>query len=215
VRLINTDGMAFIGPGSEWFWTALTGLILAVTFFAIYRQLRIARSASAYEQLTAFERELGSERQIRRQLEILIALRDGADPADVPIAAATTVGGFWETVGGLARRGHLDPELLWQGSGSECAMWWVALEPFARARQAAVGPAMYENFEWLAGVMAGFNRRLGSRTADRTSLTGELQLRIDAYRDHLRAEEALRTVMLASPEAVQPPPPATAAVAEG
>jgi hypothetical protein len=215
VRLINTDGMAFIGPGSEWFWTALTGLILAVTFFAIYRQLRIARSASAYEQLTAFERELGSERQIRRQLEILVALHDGVDPADVPIAAATTVGGFWETVGGLARRGHLDPELLWQGSGSECAMWWVALEPFARRRQAAVGPAMYENFEWLAGVMAGFNRRLGSRTADRTSLTGELQLRIDAYRDYLREEEALRTVIVASPEAVQPPPPATAAVADG
>jgi hypothetical protein len=35
VKLINTDGMAFIGPGSEWFWTALSGLVLAVTFIAI------------------------------------------------------------------------------------------------------------------------------------------------------------------------------------
>jgi hypothetical protein len=213
VKLINTDGMALIGPGSEWFWTALTGLILAVTFLAIYRQLRIARSASAYEQLTAFERELGSERQIRRQLEILVALSDGVDPADVPLAAATTVGGFWETVGGLARRGHLDPDLLWQGSGSECAIWWVALEPFARRRQAAVGPAMYENFEWLAGVMAEFNRRLGSRIADQEALTGELQPRIDAYRDHIREEEALRTFILASPDAALSSSPATAASA--
>ena len=47
MQLINTDGMALIGPGSEWFWTALTGLILAITFFAIYRQLSIARSATA------------------------------------------------------------------------------------------------------------------------------------------------------------------------
>ena len=39
MQLINTDGMALIGPGSEWFWTALTGLILAITFFANYRQL--------------------------------------------------------------------------------------------------------------------------------------------------------------------------------
>jgi hypothetical protein len=46
VQLINTDGMAFIGPGSEWFWTALTGLVLAITFLGISRQLSIARSAA-------------------------------------------------------------------------------------------------------------------------------------------------------------------------
>jgi len=41
VKLINPDGMAFIGPGSEWFWTALQFTALATTFYAIYRQLRI------------------------------------------------------------------------------------------------------------------------------------------------------------------------------
>ena len=41
VKLINTDGMVFIGPGSEWLWAALTGLVLAGTGIAIYRQLRV------------------------------------------------------------------------------------------------------------------------------------------------------------------------------
>jgi hypothetical protein len=41
MTLINTDGMAFIGPGTEWFWTALTGVVLGVTFIAIYSQLRV------------------------------------------------------------------------------------------------------------------------------------------------------------------------------
>jgi hypothetical protein len=40
VTLINTNGMAFLGPGSEWFWTALQFIALAITFYAIYRQLR-------------------------------------------------------------------------------------------------------------------------------------------------------------------------------
>ena len=40
VTLINTDGMAFFGPGSEWFWTMLQFTALATTFIAIYRQLR-------------------------------------------------------------------------------------------------------------------------------------------------------------------------------
>ena len=41
MKLINTDGMVFFGPGSEWLWMALTGLVLAGTGVAIYRQLRV------------------------------------------------------------------------------------------------------------------------------------------------------------------------------
>jgi hypothetical protein len=51
VKLINTDGMALIGLGSEWFWTAISGLVLAVTLVAIYRQLRLQRSQGAIDQL--------------------------------------------------------------------------------------------------------------------------------------------------------------------
>lgn len=40
VKLINTDGLTLIGPGSEWFWTALQFTALALTFLALYRQLR-------------------------------------------------------------------------------------------------------------------------------------------------------------------------------
>jgi hypothetical protein len=40
VTLINTEGLALFGPGSEWFWTALQFTALAITFYAIYRQLQ-------------------------------------------------------------------------------------------------------------------------------------------------------------------------------
>jgi hypothetical protein len=43
VKFINTDGVTFVGAGSEWFWAAVSGLVLAVTFIAIYRQLRLQR----------------------------------------------------------------------------------------------------------------------------------------------------------------------------
>lgn len=41
MTLINTDEMVLIGPGSEWLWAALTGIVLAGTGVAIYRQLRV------------------------------------------------------------------------------------------------------------------------------------------------------------------------------
>ena len=56
MTLINTNGMAF-GPGSEWFWAALEFTALAITFIAIYRQFRIARSARAFEQVAAYTRQ--------------------------------------------------------------------------------------------------------------------------------------------------------------
>ena len=89
MQLINTDGMSFIGPGSEWFWTALTGVVLALTFIAIYRQLRLQRSQGAIEQIAAFTREWNSERLLMHRRTVLIALRDGDDPAVLlPVVAA-------------------------------------------------------------------------------------------------------------------------------
>jgi bacteriorhodopsin len=62
VKLINTDGMAYIGPGSEWFWTAVSGIVLAITFLAIYRQLALARGANAFTHLGALVAEWEGER---------------------------------------------------------------------------------------------------------------------------------------------------------
>lgn len=36
----TAEALTFIGPGSEWFWVALQFVALAITFFAIYRQLQ-------------------------------------------------------------------------------------------------------------------------------------------------------------------------------
>lgn len=206
MQLINTDGMALIGPGSEWFWTALTGLILAITFFAIYRQLSIARSATAVEQLTLFETELHSERMTRMALDVAIALRDGVDPAHLPRSSAGAIAVYWERVGGLVRRGHLDARLLWDGSGGSCQAWWVVLEAWTQRGRAESGPAYGENFEWLAGVMAELDRRTGSTAVDWATIMANLDATIADHRASLRLEEALRSV----PPATAGPSPAVA-----
>ena len=138
----------------------------------------------------------------RYQLDVLVAVRDGVDPAHVPHAAANAIAVFWEVVGGLARRGHLDPKLLWDGTGGDCITWWVALAPFVRRRRAEWhSQTMLENFEWLAGVMAEFDRRAGMSTFDEPSLASILERLIGNCHDRFRVEQVLRTVILQSPEA--------------
>ena len=135
MKLINTDGMAFIGPGSEWFWTALTGLVLAVTFIAIYRQLAIARSASAREQLASFDRAWDAERMLRHRLALRVALRDGADPAHLPEGSAVAVANFWSKSGQLARSRDFDQRALYRGLSGVCQTYWAILAPTIRRRR--------------------------------------------------------------------------------
>jgi hypothetical protein len=100
VKFINTDGMAFIGPGSEWLWTMISALVRAVTFIAIYRQLAIQRGASAAEQLNQTEREYASERLNRNQLALCLAGR-----AVIPASSSCTTCATTDRLGTLPAGG--------------------------------------------------------------------------------------------------------------
>ena len=202
MKLINTDGIAFIGPGSEWFWTALSGLVLVVTLLAIYRQLRIARSAAAYEQLDAFERELDSERMIRNEVDLLIAQRDRADPADIPPGAAYVIGGFWQKTAALVRSGHLDPKLLGAGSLDAVRFWWPAMAAYARRVRATwPSPGFLGDFEWLADELARLDRAANPSATqgwDEGDLPRLRTVFLEILEDRLRTEVLLRSAPMAS-----------------
>jgi hypothetical protein len=53
VNLVNLDGLTIIGPGSKSFWSAVNGIVLAVTFVALCRQLRVQAAAAALAQIEA------------------------------------------------------------------------------------------------------------------------------------------------------------------
>lgn len=199
MKLINTDGMAFIGPGSEWFWTAVSGIVLAVTFLAIYRQLLIARSASAFEQMHRIANDWDSELLARQKLEVLVALKDGVKPEQLPDGAAGFIRDYWDDVGGLVRAGHVDRRLVFQTLRAPCRGWWTTLAPYThRLRVEAGDPGLSEHFEWLASVMTEMERAAGvtSRYADEDVLASTLDWRIQRTRGEIRVAEELRTVIV-------------------
>ncbi len=211
MTFINTDGMAFIGPGSEWFWTALSGVVLAVTFLGIFRQLRIARSANAFEQMNRILNTWDSERLTRNRLEILVALKDGAMPDQVPDGAAGTILDFWDDVASLVRAGHVDRALMYDTLRASCRQWWVILAPYTRrVRAESDVTGASEHFEWLAGVMADMERKAGVTThyADEERLASTLDWRIRTARSEIRIAEELRAVIVRplSPPLMDPTP---------
>jgi hypothetical protein len=215
VQLVDWSG-ALIGPGSEWFWAMLQFVVVAATLIGLYRQLRLQSSQQAIEQLGAFDHEWREELYNHVCLEILVALRSGVDPARIPEGLAVSIGAFWEKIGGLVRAGHIDPELLWNGSGGDCAVWWTTLAPVTRRLRAeAEGPTYLENFEWLAGIMDERNRRAGQLPTDEAWLASNMERRIRMFQDLIRVQQSLRTVVIASPGVLPSAPLAAGAAAEG
>jgi hypothetical protein len=195
VRLVNTDGMTFIGPGSEWFWTAVSGMVLAVTFIAIWRQLRMQRSAAVIEQMATLQREFDSEALARSRLAVLEALRAGSEPLGL---AGSNPAAFWDRVGYLVRRGHVDRRIVYQEFGDNARLWWGWLGGIVRLeRERDQNPAFGSDFEWLAERMAEMDHRVGRTiTYDEAYLAERLAPYIEYNRATIREAEELRAVVI-------------------
>jgi hypothetical protein len=196
VTLINTKGMAFLGPGSEWFWAALQFTALAITFIAIYRQLLIARSQRLVEQVTLYTRQFEDERMARHRLAILVALRDGVE---IPRAAGVALSNYFETLGALTRKQHLDIKMLWDLFDLPALGWWGVLRAWVHQERAVDGDAVCEEWEWLVEAFKRMDRRAGRVVIDAearaaVSLAGERVIR--TLEDTIRVEQALRSVII-------------------
>ena len=51
--MLKAEGLTLFGTGSEWFWSMLQFVVVAITLVGIYVQLRQARAANAFAQSTA------------------------------------------------------------------------------------------------------------------------------------------------------------------
>jgi uncharacterized protein DUF4760 len=198
VNLINWEGSAILGPGSEWFWSMAQFVLVAVTLIGIYYQLRLARSANAFEQINRITADWESERITLHTLEIYLALRDRVEPEDVPEGAATLLINFWENVAALVRKGHVHRRLVYDYMGSRCRWWWAALAPNIRhVRRESEDPLIAEHFEWLAGEMATLDRKAAVAVPyDDAHLLNTLDQRIQNAHDRIVIAEELRAVIM-------------------
>lgn len=151
MNLINTTGLALIGPGSEWFWSMAQFVVVTATLVAIYRQLKAQGAANALGKLQFFEDRWTTDRMSYARLTSALGLKTakpvaGMDPAMVEIAD------FWEDLAGLLEDRHVkvaDVEAL----GRSCQMWWAFMEPAIQAERRVQESPVYDSWEGLARVM--------------------------------------------------------------
>jgi hypothetical protein len=213
VVILSGEPIVLIGPGSEWFWSMAQFVVVAVTFLAIYYQLRLQRHTAAIEQVQVISREWTNELMTRAKLGVLTLVRDGADPATT-LTAAGEIGDFWEGLAYLARAGSIDRRLIYDSLGPAVRIWWGILGPSAQAaREQANDRGIWIDFEWLAGVFAGFDRKAKEpATYDAAYIAQRLPDMIDSNRTAIKRFDELRAVIVRSTSTLEP---SRAAVARG
>ena len=145
---MSSEPIVFWGPGSEWFWTMLQFVVVAVTLVGIYFQLRLQRAANAFDQLNRITAEMESETMLRARLAVARSIAAGEA---APEGAMVVVANYWENVASLVRGGHVDRTVLYESGGASAPVMWAALADTARdLRQLRNDPTIWKQFEWLA-----------------------------------------------------------------
>ena len=190
MRLIDLDDFVLLGPGSEWLWIMAQFVALAVTGLAIIRQLRAQRSAAVFDQMWTWNHEFDEPSMTRHKLALMIAIQ-GRDPASGFPNANGEVADYFERVGYLISRGHVNIEDFWSGSREIVAFYWGVMAPYIeQEREGRADPSIYRWFEWLELEMRKIDkRRLGrSRAFDPAIREAAIADRIAVLRVRLDRE---------------------------
>ena len=162
MRLINLDDIVLLGPGSEWLWVFVQAIALTITFIAIYRQLRAARSTSEFEQVRAVEAEFFSLRLTRARLALYEGLK-GRQPSDGLPDGAVDVLCWYDNLGYLVEAGHLSASWFHASWGASIQNEWWLIEPYLNHdREVDNDPGYGKSFQRLAARMRKLDERTGS-----------------------------------------------------
>jgi len=159
--LVNLENLVVLGPGSEWLWTFIQAIALTITFVAIYRQLRAARSASEFEQVREIEGEFNSARMTLARLALFEGIRDRKPAQGLPDGALEVVC-WYDNLGYLVEAGHLSRTWFHESWGESIQNEWWLIEPYLlRERAILADPGYGKSFERLVERMRRLDAKSG------------------------------------------------------
>ena len=199
MKIINTDGLAFIGPGSEWFWAAAQFVVVAVTLVAIYLQLRTQAAANFMQRLETLGAYWNSPRMTHARLDLALHLR--YEQADLAcFYKATPILDFFADLHNLQVEGYISVKEIAANWGQSIQVWTTLTAPLVELRRQDTKRLDLYDLEPLnARLRAHERRRLGPLTLDPEARRIELDDAIRRATTALEQEAAWRSGAIPRP----------------
>jgi hypothetical protein len=190
MQLVNWQG-ALIGPGSEWFWAAAQFVVVVVSLFGIYRQLRSQGAANAVQRIETLEGEWTSPKMTHARLVLALHLKyESQDLAG--FFKARPILDFFVNLGNLHDWGFLSLDEIDSTWGQAIPVWTALIGSLVDVARANDGRANIYDLDSLIARLRGLQRKKGMEPPplDEATLARMLDWAIAANTASLEQEAA-------------------------
>jgi hypothetical protein len=180
VNLVNWQGSAIFGPGSEWFWAMAQFVVVVVTLLGIYRQLQAQASANAIGRLESLTKRWESRLLSLARVRAAMSLRY-AEPQTGLTHEMFRILDFFADLGNLYREGHIGIREVDDNWGGSIQVWTGLMRDRIKEQRAIDGdPGLHADLEGLASQLSARRVARGGEAMqiDADSSAGWLDLAI-------------------------------------
>jgi hypothetical protein len=199
MQLVNWQG-ALIGPGSEWFWAMAQFVVVVVSLYGIYRQLRSQGAANAVQRIESLEGQYDSPRMIYSRLELALHLKY-QPPNMAGFFKARSTLDFFINLGNLNDAGYLSVEEIEATWGRSVQIWGALTGPLVEVARRNEGRADIYDLDPLITRLKRREQKSGVEpiALDADNLQRLLDYAIDLNTAALREEAAWQSGVIPAP----------------
>jgi hypothetical protein len=206
VNLVNWQGSAIFGTGSEWFWSMAQFVVVVVTLGGIYRQLRTQGAANALQRIDSLQGQWSSERLTYIRLALCLHLRyEGS--GSTTYATALPLADFIENLYDLHEQGYISLREIAYSWGRSIQIYWAFLAPTIEQQRLEDGdPNIYLGFERLNTLLRQRDVKSGTRplNLDPSTFPNVLDEVIRRNTEKLRLEQGWKSGVIPTAPATVP-----------
>jgi hypothetical protein len=151
----------FIGPNSEWFWALVQSVVVAVSLYFIYQQIRIQSQANMLTALFGLATKWDSDRMIEARQQICTNHNSNTESRSINVPEER-IASFFEEIGLFMKKKAFTPDVIWDEYSYYVEHYWPMLEPHVREfRRVERDDSWFENFEALYNQLQQISERRG------------------------------------------------------
>lgn len=168
--MLRAISAQIFGQNSVWFWAMFQAVVVAITLYLIYRQVRIGRYSNMLDTLARLDEKWLSKVMLRARHDICDDYISPEKPEGKKIKyREAMVLDFFEDIGIFLKHRVLDKETVWESYSYSIEHYWQMLQGrIIEFRVSSRDQSWYDNFQLLAESMRKVSKKRGASTQDKT-----------------------------------------------
>jgi hypothetical protein len=148
-----------VGPDSSWFWTMVQAIIVLISAFLIYRQLKAQHFGNMLNAMATLDERWSAKDMLKSRM----ALCSHYGTNDLAIdEQAGRVLDFFEQMGLYLNKRVFTKDVIWEFYSYSIKYYWAVAEPLVMEfRNSTKDDTYYVWFEWLQKIMSEEDKKKG------------------------------------------------------